>query len=257
MTRIAAAKKPPEVETPASDRIVGSRDNRPDPAEDAVASFNETIDQRAGFRQRIEDLAGASTRAIAHDEETVAKCGDLVKQIVAAKRVIEDERKTTKEPFLNATRAIDGAAKGLSGPLEDAENTVREKMRTYAREEQAKREAEERRQREIAAEAERQRQEEIAKAEAENRPPPEAVAPPPPPPPPPPSGPIRGDYGSTTSVTKKWRHQIEDTDKAFAAVRENDKVIEAIDKALAGMVRAGLHKIDGVRIWQEDDISVR
>lgn len=257
MTKIAAARKPePAPDVPASDRVVTSRANMPDPSEDAIVAFRDAIDQRDGFRDRIVALAESAGRAAAHDEETVAKCGDLVKQIGAASKVIEAERKTVKEPFLNAGRAIDSEAKALAGPLEDAEATVRDKMRTYAREEQAKREAEERRQREAAAEAERKRQEEIAKAEAENRPAPEAVAPATPPPPPPPA-PIRGDYGSTTSVRKVWRAEIVDIDKAFAAVKNNEKVREAIDEALAGMVRNGVRKIDGVRVFSEDDISVR
>ena len=257
MTKIAAARKPePVAEAPASDRIVTARDNRPDPAEDAIVAFKDAIDQRDGFRDRITELVEASGRAVAHDEDTVARCGDLVKQIGAASRVIEAERKTVKEPFLSAGRAIDQEAKALAGPLDDADRTVREKMRTYAREEQAKREAEERRQREAAAEAERKRQEEIAKAEADNKPVPEAVAPAPPPPPPPPA-PIRGDYGSTTSVTTKKVGKDIDYDKAYLAVRNNTKVQEAIDKAISAMVRAGVHEIEGVEVTDDIGLAIR
>lgn len=232
--------------------------NRPAPANDVLREFNDLLAQRDGFEQRIVDLCGASQRAIATNEDTAGKCGELVKQIGAAERVINDAHKAAKEPYLEATRAIDGAKREKLSPLEAAKAAVNGKLTTYLREERARQEAEARR---IAderrqAEAEQRRREEEDRAnnapapEREHEPAPAPVAAPEP-------TRIRGDFGALTTGKTVWKHEITDIEVAFMAVSNNEKVREAIDKAVGAMVRSGVRQIEGVRIFSDIAAQVR
>ena len=68
---------------------------------------------------------------------------------------------------------------------------------------------------------------------------------------------IRGDYGAAVSAKKEWYSSIEDYEVAFISVANNEKVREAIDRAIANMVRGGVHEIAGVRIWSDVKVSNR
>jgi len=231
--------------------------NRPSPATDVVREFNDALAQRDGFDQRCADLVAASGRAIATNEETAGRCGELIKQIGAAERVINDAHKTAKEPYLEASRAVDSAKKARLGPLETAKAAVNGKLNTFLREQRAIQEAEGRRREEErrAAEAEQRRREEEARAanepvpEPEPMPEPAAAAPEP--------TRIRGDFGALTTGKTVWRHEITDLEVAFMAVANNDNVRAAIDKAIGAMVRSGVRTIEGVRIFPDTVAQVR
>lgn len=231
--------------------------NRPSPAADVVREFNDALAQREGFDQRCADLAAAAGRAIATNEETAGRCGELIKQIGAAERVINDAHKTAKEPYLEASRAVDSAKKARLGPLEAAKAAVNGKLNTFLREQRAIQEAEARRREEErrAAEAEQRRREEDARAANEPAPEPELL------PEPVASAPeptrIRGDFGALTTGKTVWRHEITDIEVAFMAVANNERVREAIDKAIGAMVRSGVRQIEGVRIFPETVAQVR
>lgn len=230
--------------------------NRPDPSQDAVRDFDEAIDQRDGFRARVDQLIAASDRAVCVDQDTAGRCADLIKQIAAASKVVEDARKTVKEPYLEAGRAVDNAAKSIGVPLQNAGTKVRSKVETFAREERARAEAERRREEERRRAEEERLAEERAKAEATGRPAPEPepyiepahVAEP---------APIRGDYGSLAATRTVWKSEVTDYTVAFIAVENNEKVREAIDKAIAALVRSGIRKIDGVKIYEDVGVTVR
>lgn len=238
--------------------------NRPPLDIEAKSSFDEALDEKEGFRQRIAALLGSADRAAATDEESAGRCGELVKQIRAAITYIGKTHETTKAPYLLAGRVIDAAKNELVGPLETAKKTVEGKQTQFIREEDAKHQAEARRLREIE-EARRREEWEAAqaklKAEREavaDAAPIEEVAPPPPVFTPEPERQIiRGDYGVAVSGKKEWFSQIEDYEVAFMAVSNNEKVREAIDKAIAGMVRGGVREIAGVRIWSDLKVSNR
>ena len=230
--------------------------NRPDPSQDAVRDFDESLDQRDGFRVRVEQLIDASDRAVCHDQDTAGRCADLIKQIAAASKVIEDARKTVKEPYLEAGRAVDGTAKSIGLPLQNAGAKVRSKVETFAREERARAEAERRREEERRRAEEERLAEERAKAEAEGRPAPEPEAYVEPAPVAEPA-PIRGDYGSLAATRTVWKSETTDYTLAFMAVENNENVRVAIDKAVAALVRSGVRKIDGVRIYEDVGVTVR
>lgn len=240
---------------PASDRIVGSDDNLPRLSSDAVAAFNDELNQREGFLDRIEKLIEASGRAVANDEETAGRCADLQRQIAAAVKVVEDTRKGVKEPYFEAGRAVDDASKRHSSRLGDALLKVRGLIEGHMRRVlQKQREDEEERQREVIA-RHREEEERRKDAQAAGEPEPASTHEPEPPRREPEPIQARGDYGSTASAVKVWKGEIEDWSKAFKAVQGNESVREAIQKAINQRIKAGDRTIAGVRIY--DDIGVR
>lgn len=229
--------------------------NRPPLDVEARAAFDDALDQREGFRQRLADLTAAADRAYATDEASAGRCGELVKQIRAAVKVIEDAHKTTKEPYLLAGRAVDAARNEAVAPLETAKKTVEGKQTQFLREQEAIRQAEMRRQRE--AEEARRREEAERAAAANAAAPADEPAYTPPPVVEPERQVIRGDYGAAVSGQRVWLSQVEDYELAFIAVANNQKVREAIDTAIKAMVRAGVREIPGVRVWSDIKASNR
>ena len=61
--------------------------------------------------------------------------------------------------------------------------------------------------------------------------------------------PLRSDEGATVSGKQDWMSKVEDYEVAFMSVSDDEKVREAIDKAIQRRVKAGTRKIEGVRIW--------
>lgn len=143
------AKAPPMAAAP-----IGH--NKPPMDVEARAAFDAALDSREGFRARVASLLGAADRASAIDNDTAGRCGELVKQIRAAVKVIEEAHATTKAPYLAAGRAVDAAKNEIAGKLDDAKRGVEAKQSTYLKEQEVIRQAELRRQRE--AEAARRRE---------------------------------------------------------------------------------------------------
>lgn len=260
MTRIAAARAPDPA--PADNPRVYVGANRPPVDEMARIDFNEAVDKHDGIRARIAMLVDSSTRAVANDQETAGRCAELIRQMGAVERVVEDERKAVKDPYLAAGRAIDEAARTLIAPLAEAKSKVRKIAEDFMREEQRKAdearraaEAEAARQR---AEAERRAQEERERAAAENREP-EPVAEPVYAAPAPKADPVqvRSDFGAVMSGRKVKVAVIVDPLKAYKAVKSVPAVQEAIQKAVNGLVRAGQTNIPGVEIREDVGLSVR
>lgn len=251
--------KPFPKPAPAAGSVAGH--NRPPLDVEARVSFDECLDQREGFRDRIEQLVGAADRATATDEATAGRCGELVKQIRAATKVVEDAHGTTKAPYLAAGRAVDAAKNEIVTRLEGAKRIVEGKQTVFLREQEAIRQAEARRQREAEEAARREAIErEIAEAKANGQNIVDVAAIPSPTPPPviePERAIIRGDYGAAVSGQRIWLSQVEDYTVAFMAVENNSKVREAIDTAIKAMVRGGVHEIAGVRIWSDVKASNR
>lgn len=238
--------------------------NRPPADVEARAAFDDVLNQREGFRQRMADLIAGADRAYATDEASAGRCGELVKQIRAAVKVVEDAHRTTKEPYLLAGRAVDTAKNEAVAPLEAAKKVVESKQTLFLREQEAIRQAEIRRQRE-AEEARLRAEREKAAAEAaegraargegdvldqtaehyrQSQPEPERQV-------------IRGDYGAAVSGQKVWLSQVEDYEVAFIAVANNEKVRDAIDNAVKALVRGGVREIPGVRVWSDIKASNR
>lgn len=242
--------------------------NRPPLDEEARQAFRERmLEKKPDYVQRIDDLGGAAERCAVVDQETAGKAGDLVKQIRAMISLVNDTHKVVKEPYLAAGRAVDDAKKGLESRLNTMKVTVEGKQNQFIREEEARRTAEQRRLQAIADQQAREREEADRKAEAERAAAAAAGEPLPEPEPEPlpvlpaarveAAAPIKSDFGTTVSGTKVWDAEVVDWDLAYIAVSKNEKVREAIEKAIKGMVRGGAREIDGVRIFQALKVSNR
>ncbi|WP_374139446.1 hypothetical protein [Sphingomonas sp.] len=287
MTRIAAAR-PIEADTPNPRAVVGG--NRPPIHELAGMDFNEAIDAHEGLRARITALVDSSSRAVATDDETAARCAELIRQMGAAEKVVDEERQAVKRPYLEAGRIIDDQAKSLVAALSNAKAKVRGITEDYMRaeqrrldEERREREAEAERQRaerqriideanqkaREEAEAERQRLQAIEdqRAAAEAREAvavevkPESVFVPEPEPvyaePVAEPARVRSDLGAVASARKVKVATITDYTKAFKAVKNVSKVQEAVQTAINALVRAGQTEIPGVTITDDIGLSVR
>lgn len=90
------------------------------------------------------------------DEETAAKTQGFIKQIADCLKDIEADRKGKKEPYLEAGRKIDDAAKTLKAGLEMGGLKVKNRLNDYLRREEEKK-----------REIERQKAEEARKAREE------------------------------------------------------------------------------------------
>lgn len=267
MTTIAAPRPaqafPDAKPFPVAEAVEGH--NRPPIEDQGVADFNDAIDRHAGLRQRINDLKGSASRATATDEESAGRCAELIRQISAAERVVDDERTTVKAPYLNAGRKIDEAAKLLVTDLGQAKASVRTITEQFMREEEAKRAAERRRledeQRREREAAEARAAEEAAAAAAENRAPDPEIM----------EAPIavtarsveqtptqvRSDFGAVASARRVKVAHITDWAKAFKAVKSVPAVQDAIQKAINRLMNAGQSEIPGVEIKEDIGLSVR
>ena len=244
-------------ENPSSNPRAVIGGNAPPPEEQVKIDFHEAmLDKHPTYSQRIAELHAAAVRVEITDEVMAGKSADVIKSIRAMKAAVEDAHKTVKAPYWEAGKVADSLKNNLVFDLDAAMKILGAKQTEFLRQEQARREAEQRqremearREAEAAAEAERQR----LAAEAENNP--EALAevevvaapavvqraP----------EPIRSvDTGATISGRKEWQCEVTDYTVAVIQVLDDPKVKEAVDAAVKRRVKAGIHNIEGVRIWQ-------
>lgn len=252
--------------------------NKPPLEELIPAEFREALlADKPDFLTKLDLLVEAAGRAKAEDDDTLGKCGDLVKSYRALKSHVEATHKAVKQPFLDGGRLVDAESKALLERVEAAKRKVEAVGNAYvakkdaeARAERERIEAEQRAASEAAMRAERERiaaEQAAARAVAEaaseeerraaeqraadaNRQAEEAMAaaalaPATPDRP----EPIRSDAGATVSGSKEWKSEVADYQLAFMAVEDNPRVREAIDKAVAQLVKAGKRTIEGVKIW--------
>lgn len=264
------------------------RDHNKPPLEELIPiEFREKLlDGKPEFLTRFDAAIDAAARAKAEDDESLAKCGDLVNLYRAQIKHISETHKAVKEPYLQGGRLVDAEKNTLIERVEDAKRKVEAIGNAYVakqdairKAEQAKREAEEREaaQRAAAAEqaardAERQaelakkqaatdeeREQALADAEEKRRAAEEemqraslaAAATTNK------SEPVRSDAGASVSGKQEWTSKVEDYAKAFKAVKDDPKVQEAIEKAIQRLVKAGKREIPGCRIWPVSKANFR
>lgn len=240
---------------------------------------------RQDFFTKVDLLVDAADRAHADDDESLGRCGDLVNQYRKANSHVDATHKEVKEPHLIAGRLVDAEKNAIVGRIaiakakvesianafvakreaavkaerdriaaeqraaaERAMQAQREQMRAEADAARAVRDAATAEER-IAAQGradEAARLAERAMADAALAPAIQAR-----------SEPVRSDEGATVSGKQEWQSQVIDYQVAIFAVIDNAKVQEAIDKAIAALVRAGKREIEGVRIWPVAKASFR
>lgn len=260
--------------------------NKP-PLEELIPEEFRTalLAERADFLTRFDHAIMAADRAAATDDESLGRCGDLVKIYRACDAHVTATHKAVKEPHLTACRLVDAEKNTLTEQLSAAKRKVEGIANAFV----AKRDAEQRAERgRIAAEeraaADRAAAAERARIKAEQdaaaaaqspaskeerdaaidraaeaaREADEALA----------AAalapaaprhvePVRSDAGATVSGKQEWKSEVEDYLAAFKAVKDDAKVREAIDAAVARLVRAGKREIKGVRVWPVAKASFR
>lgn len=281
MPIVQEAPKPDLGENPASNPRATIGDNMPPVEEQIAMEFREALlTDRPNFIERMESAIAALARVpeAIEDEETLGRAGDLDKILRSCDTYVSEVHKAVKEPHLARGRACDAEKNKLVGRINDARFALRDRMNAFMakreaerRAEEARRAAEARAAAEAAARAEREAREAeeaaaravseaktaeeranaealavAAAIEAEDKMAQAVLAAAPAPK----AEPIRSDTGSTVSGQKVWVHEIVDVELAFMAVSDDEKVREAIDKAIARRVKAGTRKIEGVKIWQ-------
>jgi hypothetical protein len=176
-------------------------------------------------------------------DEGVKRVVEALGKITGARKLAEAQRTAITKPLLDEKRTIDNRFKELTGPLDGAEQALKDAVAAYRRKvEQERRERiarEERNRRERQAredaKAEAERREPIRHESARIEPAPEAT--------------IRSG-GSAATVRKVWKAEVIDPD----AVPRDYLTVDtaAINRA----VKAGTREIPGVRIWKDDQVAV-
>lgn len=252
--------------------------NRPPLDELIPAEFREELlREQPEFLLRLDDLIGSASRAQATNDDELGRCGNLVNAYRKALAHVGNVHKVVKQPYLDGGRLVDAEKNVLVERIEAAKRKVEHIGDVYVADKRAKEEAERKRieaeQRAAAIEAARAEQaardaEEAAaraaadattdaereaaqadaarkQAEAEEAMAAAALAAAAPTK----AEPVRSDEGATVSGKQEWKSEVTDYEVAFMAVADDEKVREAIDKAIARRVKAGSRKIEGVRVW--------
>jgi hypothetical protein len=275
MTRIAPAAAPkPAFDDlapfPGENTLPPRTHNEPPLEERIVLDLESQIDEIPGLRTRIRELiAKADTLPACQDDETAGKLGDFIKMAKAAAGRVDEIREAIKRPYLTATRNLDAKARTHTDALAGAAQAARRVLDAYvAEQDRLRREAEARR---IAAEraAWQAEQDRIAlelAAENEAR---KASDPAPPAPEPAvepmfatpaakPAPIATGDYGTRVGVKKVWKADPVTSLKGLpTSVTGHPTVIEAANKVIAALVRAGARELKGVTIREHTESNVR
>ena len=283
-----AVKEEPQIlpgENPAS-APAGMGHNKPPLEEVIPQEFRaELLRERPDFLTKLDQYVEAAGRAVATNDDELARCGDLVNAYRALLKHIGAVHTAVKAPHLLAGRLVDAEKNGLFDRVEAAKRTVEKIANNFVAEREARARAERERiaaeeraaaERARAAEMERQRAEQeaaqaaasaasaedriaaerraaLAREEAEQAMADAALAPAAPAK----AEPVRSDAGAAVSGKQEWQSQVDDYAKAFRAVKDDDRVKDAVDKAIARLVRAGKREITGVRIWPVSKANFR
>ena len=204
-----------------------------------LASFDEASQTIGNARASIDRIPAEL------DDVSVGRAADALKEARHALEDVETSRKAEKEPYAATGRKIDADFKELQSTLKAAAESL--KARVIAYNAKVQRDAEEERKRQEKNARERQARED-AKAEAEGRAAHDKRGAPPPPPPPPSA---RGNFAKTT-IKKVKKYEIEDES------RLPDGFVKRVpDRAkIKAAVAAGL-VVEGVRVWEEDEVATR
>lgn len=232
-------------------------DNQPPLEERVLLEFEEEL-EREGITARVSELLESAGRVPATiDNDAVAgKVGDLLKLARDVEKRIDAAREKHNRPILNAQRSLKSKADSVFIQLGTQVAIIRGQLNRYMAE-QTRKADEERRRREEEARRIRDEQDRLARENAEKgQPAPEPIVQ---------VEPLevaapvaRGDLGARVGTRTVWKHEIEvPIAKLPKMILDSAPVREAVDKVIAATIRAGTHEIKGVKIWSEQEASVR
>jgi 5'-3' exonuclease len=212
---------------------------------------NPPKDEAEELREQIES---ASKNATAYktitDDETAAKAQGARSRLLELAGTADKQHDKEKAPHLEAGRAVDKRWFPLRDTAKAAADAIRVAIRDHENRKLAKQRETERLALEAARKAEQAR---LAAIEAGKPVPPPPPPPPPAPPQPAPSATIRGGYGRAATKKMIKVYSVTDQDAAYAFVRNDAGVVEAIAKAAKRFCEAG-STVPGVTVTEEMDV---
>lgn len=205
-----------------------------------LVAINPSEDEKVvALYNEAQGLLRYAEAAVINTDEAVKGSTNDLSIIAKLKKALEERRKEYTSPVNAYLKQVNDAFKLFTAPLEQADTITRTKIMGYRREQERKaREAEEinrlrmeaaRREMELKGEL----TEDVKLVEA----------------PPAPPAHVRADIGDLGTM-KVWKFEVED----FAKLPDEYKEVDAVK--LGKVVRAGLHNIPGVRVWQEETLKV-
>lgn len=237
---------------------------------DTPAMGHNLPDNFAALEARTDELIAGANRAAGSvteitDEETADRFKDFLEQLLTARNEVDGERKTQKQPHLDAGKAVDDRFKPLLARLDTAKGVLNPRLTTYMQAKKAREDAEARR---LAEEAERKRKEaEEAAAAAEaaegdsivddriraqeleqdaataKKVADQAARAP---------TRVRGDYSKRAAgLRTTYKGRITDPDAVWRQYKHNAGVRDALQKAVNADIRAGKRGIYGVEVYAE------
>lgn len=214
------------------------------------------------LRATASELCDNASSVMIFSRPDLSHATDLVKAIKMRTKEIEDERKRLVDPFNHGVKAINARFKAMTGPLEEAEASVKTKMLVFQKAEEKRATEEQERLAKIQREAEekkRKEAEDIAKANpdaddirsmplpvaaelsvvssmAVHRPT------------------TYGQSGAVSTVKKVWAFEVTDI-KALANARPD---LVAVDTVKVNQLIRGVGgEIPGLRIFENEIMQVR
>ena len=206
----------------------------------ALVHIDPVVDEkvRALGLEVIAIVQRAEARVVLSDADVHEATGEIA-LIRGLKKAFEEKRKEYTAPLNGYLKDINASFKEYTDPLDRADELVEGKVLAYRAEQRRQRQEEERinRLREEAARAEMQLKGELTEpvnlVEVSPEPPAHYRT-------------IAGDLGKTLT----WKWEVLD-------LKEVPIEYLIVDAARVGkVVRAGLHNIPGIRIWQEESLRV-
>ena len=229
-----------------------------------IEKHDPAISGRAG------ELVDMANRCEIKTVEDLEKASDLLKFIKSTFKKAEEERKAITDPINASVKILNSRFKTITDPLSAAESSVKAKILSFEQERRRKAEEEAREQARLdaiaAAEAEAKRKAEEASAkliedgqidifadpveievsvDVSSIVIPEPVVN---------NAPVRGAYGSTTSVVKRWTYEVTDIAALAAFAPE---LVSVVGSLINAKIRDGVRDIPGLRIYQDETISSR
>jgi len=247
------------------------------PPDDITLLGEHLSESTEGLVKRKNDLLAAVERAPAEitDDIGAGKMADLIKLIGACMRTAETGRTSAKEPFLAASRLVDGFFKKITEPLGDAKAVIERRLTLYQRNkaeaERRERERLEQLAREVAAKAAEEAAQRAATIKTDDDLD-EAIT----------AEAIaeqsaadaieatkaatasnaemsrsRGDLGSVASLRTEWIGEITDRATLDLETLRPHIAVDALEKAIRAYVRAGGRELRGAKIYQQSKSVVR
>lgn len=184
-------------------------------------------------------------------EEDYAAVTDIAVSVKGRIKRIKELKKEYVKPLKDAVKNVESMFNEPLKHYEGMETAIKSQMSTYRIEQEKIARKEEERLRKL-----REKREERAKAKGK-----EIVDPTPMPTVERAESTVRTDAGKTTTK-KVWRHEITDSAKALTVEETKNAVLELavskglLDQVLRAKVKAGVREHDGVRIYEDVDISI-